>query len=253
MGKENKDRFFIVELIDKTKNIPNDLFAMAVMLLFKIIQKLKGNKNLMEKLNEKIYERRKDFWGVFLDKFVDSKGIADCFIRKFIWFLNIKLNLINRFYFIGKTKYTTVELAKINQFSIQIVCDIYILLMSQPSDANKRAKTLIDELVQYFNDIETEKYTQIIDTIKQFGEIQNKAYLNLIRPYRNVFEEAKAKAQQNNKTTYLITLLGNLLNLIDDRSLETVSSKITQAEGNISKISEDLVVKDVQIKKSTKM
>lgn len=69
--------------------------------------------------------------------------------------------------------------------------------------------------------------------------------MDLVRAHRTFFVELKKEVQTNPKA---INSVNSILDLIDNRNLETVSNRLNENEQNIVRINEDLIVKDVEIR-----
>lgn len=219
-------KFRLTYLIEKSKSsLLEHANTSTLGLITQLLKVLKEKKDLIEKFYTSLIQHRHEFW-IFV--FNHSTKMND-----------------------GKIKY---EMFKPKNFTLEWMINsiggIYFeLLKNAPTSQEARtlAKQFIDELLKYILNIEpkSDRPCQILDILRGIGEYDNKVYLDLLKPHRELFVEIKSEMQTNPNA---INSVNALLDLIDNRNIETFENKLIENEQNIAKINENLEEKGAEIR-----
>lgn len=218
---EDKKMCF-TKLIEKMKKSSDNAVLMSIVgIFYYVIKAATENEKVIKDMNQVILNHRKEFWHFVYIEGVEVKN-------------NQKLKLL-------KLKDFST------QWAIHQIGDVYLLLLKISKDRKTLAKQFVDELIDYYKRTEpkTDQPFYVVDIITKIGLIDNKAYLEPIRKYRDFFVETKNALKSNPEA---ISSLSSILDLIDNRNLETFANILTEAEKNIIKIGENLAEKDAEIK-----
>lgn len=213
------NKLYITNLIENSKLVPN-LNSLNYGIFTQFVKTLKDNEGKLLKENfNVIYQHRKEFWTFAFNEIKDDR----------------------------------FQLIKIKEFSGEWILisigELYYMILNktEKKDKKKTVRLFVNEILQYLERVEpkSDRPYQLVDILKGFGEMENKAYLDIIREHRETFVGYKQDWQNNPNG---LNSAGFILDLIDDRNMETFSNKITENQQNILKINEDLAEKSAEIR-----
>lgn len=217
----DNDQLLLTRYIEKSKNVITEhVFSSMLSLANLIISALKDNSKLGKELNSVLFKHRLEFWTIIYTKKPNS------------------------------SKYDIFRTPNFNSDWIVLsIGEIYYILMRNLSNKDNKSvvKTFIDEFLFYFDNTEprSQRPFQIIDVIRGLGEFENKKYAELLREHRERFVELRKEAKSDPNA---MKSVDSVLDLIDDRNLQTFSKKLDVNEKKIEQIDEDLAAKGAEIR-----
>jgi len=129
---------------------------------------------------------------------------------------------------------------------VQNLCSYYNFLAVNSEDRNQ-IKTLIDDLVELFEELKSKDAATILSTIEFVGKCNNKKNKIIIKEYHQYFLNLK-----NDKKLLSISeievSLNSLINYIEDRNIETFTKQLSQNTSNISKLDRTTRYQETEIR-----